>query len=207
MIELVSNSLLRCAMLFCFVLFLSLTGCATAPVLMELKPDWVSLQQVNYWTVKGRVAFRNGNEGWHGRISWVSSPLEDKIKIAGPIGQGAIVILMRGDVVEVLFSDGRKEVTRDPAALLERQLGFSVPLKALRWWIRGLPEENILTPCLFWPGEWKEGLTARPWQNLPWVSGIGWQRKNRLPLRWALSKQCQNLSATWPPFTKRVLPG
>jgi len=142
LIELVSNSLLRCAMLFCFVLFLSLTGCATAPVLMELKPDWVSLQQVNYWTVKGRVAFRNGNEGWHGRISWVSSPLEDKIKIAGPIGQGAIVILMRGDVVEVLFSDGRKEVTRDPAALLERQLGFSVPLKALRWWIRGLPEEK-----------------------------------------------------------------
>lgn len=132
----------RRAILFCFVLVLSLSGCATAPVAVGLKPDWKSLQQVEHWEMQGRVAFRNENDGWHGRISWVSSPQEDKIKIAGPVGQGAVVILMRDEFAELLFGDGRRQVARDPTMLVEKQLGLPVPLKSLRWWARGLPVEK-----------------------------------------------------------------
>ncbi len=92
--------------------------------------------------MKGRVAFRQKSNGWHGKISWVSRSNRDKIKISGPIGQGAIVITVKGDVVELLHADGQREVVRDHEDLLEKRLGFSVPLGALRWWVRGLPEEG-----------------------------------------------------------------
>jgi outer membrane lipoprotein LolB len=125
-----------------FCLFLLLPGCATVPVSPELKSDWADLRKLESWTMKGRVAFRHGADGWHGRINWVSSPKQDKIKISGPIGQGAVVIIVKSGVVEFLYADGRREVVRDHEALLEKRLGLPVPLKALRWWMRGLPKKG-----------------------------------------------------------------
>lgn len=140
MVGFVGKRSFQYGVLFC--LFLLLSGCATVQPSLRLKPDWGGLSELESWTMKGRVAFRQGVDGWHGRINWVSSPKQDKIKISGPIGQGAVVIVVKGGVVEFLHSDGRREVMRDHEALLEKRLGLPVPLKALRWWVRGLPEKG-----------------------------------------------------------------
>lgn len=125
-----------------FILFLA--GCAVAPVplKLELAPDWSELRQIDAWEMKGRVSFRQGKEGWHGRVSWKSDAAMDRIKISGPIGQGALVIRIREGVGEVTHADGRVEVVSDPAVLLEKELGIAVSIEALRWWVRGLPSDD-----------------------------------------------------------------
>ncbi len=123
-----------------FILFLA--GCAVLPVPLKLEPDWSGLRQIDAWEMKGRVSFRQGKEGWHGRISWKSDTTMDRIKISGPIGQGALVILIKEGVGEVTYADGRVEVLNDPAVLLEKELGIAVSIEALRWWVRGLPSAD-----------------------------------------------------------------
>jgi outer membrane lipoprotein LolB len=123
-----------------FALFVA--GCAVAPVPLTVEPDWSVLRQVESWQMKGRVSFRQGKEGWHGRISWKSDASTDRIKISGPIGQGALIIRLKEGIGEVVHADGRVEVVSDPSVLLERKLGFAVSIEALRWWVRGLPSTD-----------------------------------------------------------------
>ena len=41
--------------------------------------------------------------------------------------------------MEARFPDGRRASAASPEALLEREIGWSVPLQGLRYWIVGIP--------------------------------------------------------------------
>ena len=56
---------------------------------------------------------------------------------SGPLGQTVAKIDGRGSQLRLWF-EGREPVsTSDPEALMEQQLGWSIPLRALRYWVRG----------------------------------------------------------------------
>jgi len=121
------------------LLLLALTSCASVPVVQEQRPEWSQLGQVEAWVMKGRIAFRQNQEGWHGMIGWFHDQSLDEIKIAGPVGQGAFIIRSKGGAVEIQYADGRVEMAEKPDELIKKQLGFSIPLQAMRWWVLGLP--------------------------------------------------------------------
>ena len=132
--------------LILFVLTGSLPSCATKLIpsdSMASEKIWesrrASLQAIDVWELKGRVAINDGSQGWHINVIWNQSESSYKIRLYGPLGQGSASIEGDTQGVTMRGPDGKVVREKDAAALLKEQLGWYVPVDALRYWIVGLP--------------------------------------------------------------------
>ena len=126
---------------WCFVLMLS--ACSTAPVEPEIHYSKIArehLYKLEQWTFEGRLALTGKNDAWSASINWGHKPDDDKIKLSGPLGQGATVIQLTGELVTIDRGDGQPQSSTQPQAFINQQLGMFVPVRSLRYWVVGLPE-------------------------------------------------------------------
>ncbi len=129
--------------LSCWFVVLILTGCSTAPLVPEVHYSKVAqeqLYQLERWSFDGRLALTGKNDSWSASISWGHRPDDDKIKLSGPLGQGATYIQLTGDLVTIDRGDGKKQASEHPEEFINQQLGMFVPVRSLRYWVVGLPE-------------------------------------------------------------------
>ncbi len=124
-------------------LFISGCGALTqAPVLPTL-PDWEShagqARAVENWQIIGKIAIRENNEYNSGSLNWTQQAQHYQIHIAGPLGQGAISIEGNPLLTRLNISGEGSYVTQDPERMLREQIGWTIPLDNLNYWIRGLP--------------------------------------------------------------------
>jgi outer membrane lipoprotein LolB len=126
-------------------LLILLTGCATIPE----KPLYVYsskqrhyIYELKHWAFEGRLAVSGPKDSWSANVSWNHSPLMESMKLTGPLGQGAIVIQLKGE--EVLIDRGKGDVftSNEPEKFISQELGAFVPLKSLRYWAVGVPEQD-----------------------------------------------------------------
>ena len=126
-----------------WLLLLLLVGCASGPPLTgDHPPQWPAqaraAQDWRDWELQGRVALRLGDEGWQGGILWRQADNDYRIQISGPFGQGGIQL--EGGPGRVEFQQGERVVRAgDAEALMQRELGWSLPLAGLDHWVRGVP--------------------------------------------------------------------
>jgi outer membrane lipoprotein LolB len=92
------------------------------------------------WHLDGRVAITSPKDSWSANIEWSHLPNSEKIKLYGPLGQGAVVIELTGDVVKIDRGGGNVQTSSQPEQFINQQLGLFVPLQSLRFWAVGLPE-------------------------------------------------------------------
>lgn len=124
---------------------LLLAGCTSAPVLPPVADPvraWSAHQHqlaaVTAWALGGRIAIRTEDEGWQASIDWRQEGQDYAIHLTGPLGQGSVHL--QGDGHFVSLSDGETAlVDEDAEALLYREMGWRVPVAALRYWALGLP--------------------------------------------------------------------
>lgn len=136
------------------VLAVSLSGCFLSPE--EVKPAagnsaqaqsaWDTrrgaLQRVQNFTLQGRLA-ETGLVSFGGDLSWMQTGRSFQARFYGPLGVGAVAISgMPGDML-VRTKDGSYQ-TDDPAAFMQQQFGWSVPVDGLRYWVLGLPAPGKL---------------------------------------------------------------
>lgn len=128
---------------FSWSLFLFLTGCATIPekplsVYSSRQRQYI--YELEYWAFEGRLAVSGPKDSWSANVVWDHSPLEEKMKITGPLGQGAIIIKLKDN--KVLIDRGQGDVisSDEPEKFISHELGAFVPLKSLRYWAVGVPE-------------------------------------------------------------------
>lgn len=148
------------------VLLLLLAGCAATPELPPVADPsqaWADHQHrlagVAAWQLGGRIAIRTEDEGWQAGIDWKQQDQDYLIQLTGPLGQGSL--RLQGDGRLVTLSSGDDVlVDEDAETLLYRQMGWRVPVAALRYWALGLPApgpaEHELNP---------QGLLARLHQS------------------------------------------
>lgn len=133
-------------------LALLLSACAVQPSRPVLEPpvlaaDWPSrraqLQSREDFELRGRVAAAAGDQGFSAGLHWRQEAARGVIRLDGPLGVGGLVIELNGEVLRLATSRG--ETLDDAAARgeLERQLGFELPLAALRYWVRGVPQPAV----------------------------------------------------------------
>jgi len=125
---------------------LLLTGCVSAPVIppaADPQQAWqqhqLQLTALTRWAIDGRIAVQTGDEGWHASIEWQQQDDRYTIHLSGPFGQGAVQLEGDGERVTLRSGDEQPLVDDDPELLLYRQLGWRVPVNALRYWVRGIP--------------------------------------------------------------------
>lgn len=123
-------------------LILWLTACSTAPVHQEPGYSRAAARSLNVsdpWSLQGRLSVADANDSWQAEIFWDHQPGIDQIKLAGPVGQGAVAIHLTKDFVTLSRGNGVVESSDRPEEFISRQVGLYVPIKSLRYWVIGLP--------------------------------------------------------------------
>jgi outer membrane lipoprotein LolB len=126
---------------WCFVLLLP--ACSTAPVEPEVVYSKIArehLYKLERWSFEGRLALTGKNDSWSASINWGHRPDDEKIKLSGPMGQGATVIQLTGDLVIIDRGGDEVQSSTRPEEFINQQLGMFVPVNSLRYWVVGLPE-------------------------------------------------------------------
>lgn len=136
---------------FPLLLITLLAGCAQAPVSVETPgidtKAWDLRQQalgkLDTWSLQGRLVIINGNEGWSAALHWVQDEGNYTMRFIAPLGQGTYQL--QGDQKLVSFLTAKNELYQadNPEQLLQNNLGWSVPVHGLKYWIKGIPEPGI----------------------------------------------------------------
>ena len=115
---------------------LLVAGCATTPVPRRSQ----SAAAITAWQLNGRVSLTRGEEGWHAGLYWQEQADTFYLKVSGPLGQGGFQLNGDARGIVLVDADGQTFVAQDVDALLVQVTGWQLPVRGLRYWIRGLPE-------------------------------------------------------------------
>lgn len=94
-------------------------------------------------TVEGRLSVRykdlqtNREEALSGRFVWTTSGEDLELSLLDPLGQTVALIRSGESRSSITFRDGRQVDGATPEALTQRTLGWTVPLRGLRYWLDG----------------------------------------------------------------------
>lgn len=138
------NNLLLVIPKWCAVslLILMLSGCSTAPVQIVdaySSKEREHLYKLVHWEFEGRLAIAGNKDSWSANIFWEHISADDKLKLAGPLGQGAVIIQLSGNNVMIDRGNGDVRWSERPEEFINKEVGMFVPVKSLRYWVVGLP--------------------------------------------------------------------
>jgi len=167
------------------------SGCAThPPVVGEAAPAAVwrahraQVAALGAWRIRGRVAIRQGDDGWNAGFDWQQRQGSYHIRLRGPFGQG--VVELKGDSQGAwLHRHGKAPVhARSVEDLMQQQFGWQLPVQGLIDWLRGLPVAS--QPASF---EWDRQGRLSVLQQAGWHIDYsryrdvsGWQLPDKLQL-------------------------
>lgn len=112
------------------IMLAAVLGACTTP---GIRPG---LDDHERWQLSGKIGVRGPQLAESAYINWRQCGNLFDIRISGPLGQTVARIDGSGEQLRVWF-EGRDPVqTSEPELLMQQQLGWSVPLRALRYWVR-----------------------------------------------------------------------
>jgi len=80
----------------------------------------------------------SATDSWSASIEWQHETHQDKIKLSGPLGQGAIAITLTAENISIDTGEKIIQKSENIDALIQQQLGIFIPVQALRYWVLGL---------------------------------------------------------------------
>lgn len=92
-----------------------------------------------HWRLAGRVAVQRADQGFTADVDWRQNGQQFDLRVMAPLNGGTF--RLSGDDGEVALTtpDGETHHAPDAATLMHAHLGWSLPLRGARYWIRGLP--------------------------------------------------------------------
>ncbi|WP_430886914.1 lipoprotein insertase outer membrane protein LolB [Halomonas gemina] len=125
-----------------------LAGCAgraPAPEGERAAGQWQAqaerLAELDTWVLAGKAGLRTPEDSTSANLDWSQHPHYYRLLISGPFGSGRSTLEGREGRFSLTTAEGRFEA-ETPEALMEEQLGWSLPVSALSDWIRGLPADD-----------------------------------------------------------------
>ncbi len=132
-------------------LLLALVGCAQQARVTS-SVEWHTyksqIEQLNDWRASGKIGLRSANHAQSGRFHWQQNGSHTRIVLSGPLGLQATEITSDGLQLTVRQGDDvRHSDISSPAAIMH-STGWDLPLQALPYWLRGLPDPRLPTDTL-----------------------------------------------------------
>ncbi|MFC3095946.1 outer membrane lipoprotein LolB [Alteromonas sediminis] len=133
-----------------FLLFISLvSACATKPSIdnasLAATGGWrlqeSRLKAFSQWELKGRLAYKQQDEGFSARVRWQTSADTSTLKLTSSLGV-SILSLDITPVLTVLEADGEVYQGDNAQQLLADIAGLDIPVQQLRRWIKALPDDH-----------------------------------------------------------------
>ena len=103
------------------------------------------LADMEDWSAFGRVSISGDGPAWSSMLEWRQNAEHYLLRLTEPLAAGGAELEGNGRRAELRTSDYQTHRGRQPDALLQRHLGFSLPVRGLRYWLlgRARPEAPI----------------------------------------------------------------
>ncbi|MBB3227463.1 outer membrane lipoprotein LolB [Luteibacter sp. Sphag1AF] len=154
-----------------------MTACTTKPLIRQQGDAATlgaqesrerALSGKDHWTVQGKLSVSNGQDGGSGTLTWRQSGDDYDFTVRGPV-TGKSFRLSGGPAGATLEGlDGGPQRGADAESLMERALGWKLPMRDLQAWVRGLRADSGPADIAFGA----DGLPSRIEQD-------GWQVEYR----------------------------
>ncbi len=126
--------------LLTFIILVALTACvAERPIPSSSILLSVDAQEWREWTAKGKLGLQIGKKAHQLNFSWQNRGATYRIHLYGPFGKG---VVLSGDPSGIKMERGGGEApsfAATPEKLLLSEMGWTIPLSNLQYWIRGYP--------------------------------------------------------------------
>ncbi len=139
-------------------IFLSIAALVSSCALLSTSEDntarqkWEgrrdALMRLEQWHVSARISVRTGHDAATGSLHWRQDKGRYHIRLIAPLGRGTVVLTGDDNEAALRLPDNTVLREGDAEALLQRQLGWPVPVSALMYWIRALPAPSLKTGAL-----------------------------------------------------------
>jgi outer membrane lipoprotein LolB len=137
-------------LLFLACIAVAIAGCSLSGRLADKQRAqelWAARQQAlldyDSWDVHARAALKLESGVYNIGIRWQRQAENSTILLEAPLGQG--VFRIESDAsgkYRLRLPDGRVFENSSAEALLEKMIGWSLPISGLEYWIRGLPRPD-----------------------------------------------------------------
>ena len=104
--------------------------------LYEMRSD--QLAGYSDWSMVGRLAVSNSEDGGSGHFSWKRNSGESQMDFHGALGRGAWRLQADTQGAELELADGTVHRADSIDQLVRIQVGWEIPVDELTWWVRGL---------------------------------------------------------------------
>lgn len=118
------------------------TGCAHRPQIVQpenLHQHQQQLQAITGWQLQGKLGIRTPDESGSASLRWRQDDHNYQINLSGPLGQKRLLITGQPGKVRFEQSGEPAQEARTPEALIKQQLGWTLPVTQLAYWVRGVP--------------------------------------------------------------------
>lgn len=122
----------KCLCINVFFLLLG-AGCATLPAEGPAEDGF---------DLRGKLGVVQADESFSARFLWRQQAAAFTIDLWGPLGQGRVQLSGDEHTLELRDSDGSVVSSGAPESVMNRHLGWSLPLAVLPHWVRGRPAPN-----------------------------------------------------------------
>jgi outer membrane lipoprotein LolB len=115
------------------------------PKVLQLKSvedHEAKIAALTHWTARARISVQTSEDSLSADLIWTQIGAAYNLRLSGPFGSGALTIRGNNTKVILLTSDGQSFLASTPEELMLAQLGWSVPLSQLRYWLVGIPDQS-----------------------------------------------------------------
>lgn len=139
---------MRFARLLTISLLLVLGGCSHFSSQEQLSgsgqaQSWQAHKQqinpIDAWQINGKLGIRSEQESGSAVLFWLQRQDYFDIRLSGPLGQGSTRLTGRQGAVSLEVANRGTFKASSAEELMQQQLGWSLPVENLLWWVRGLP--------------------------------------------------------------------
>lgn len=139
---------MRFARLLTISLLLVLGGCSHFASQEQLSgsgqaQSWQAHKQqinpIDAWQINGKLGIRSEQEAGSAVLFWLQRQDYFDIRLSGPLGQGSTRLTGRQGAVSLEVANRGTFKAPSAEELMQQQLGWSLPVENLLWWVRGLP--------------------------------------------------------------------
>src|SRR5690554_3950347 len=133
-------------------MLLVLSGCSQFSAKEQLTgsgqaSSWQAHKQqitpIDAWQINGKLGIRSEQESGSAILFWLQRQDYFDISLSGPLGQGSTRLTGRQGAVSLEIANRGTFTATTAEALMQQQLGWSLPVEHLLWWVRGLPAPQI----------------------------------------------------------------
>jgi outer membrane lipoprotein LolB len=123
---------------------LVLAGCAMQPPVPEsvrfaaFTSRQARISKLPNWSLDGHAAIRTAHDAGSVAVHWRQRGEHYRIDLIAPFGAGSVRLTGDAQRVRLQTSRGESAVAGSARDLLNRYLGYDLPVAPLRYWLRGI---------------------------------------------------------------------